>query len=288
MKTVASSIALCAALMASGTVSASAYVVSTNTITDFSLSFTGSTTFYGFAFSSTTAALNGIGAGSGGTLDAAATCISCGYNNSFATHGMLPTDYAYGDAQIVSTNVLGGVGSASSIGESQVSNGIGSASGVNTMIASFYVPIGTTSVAAFSFNADPYMQAMLSAGGQTASATTNFTITISNGLTNVFSWAPDGIIGSGIFGGSENYDPFNLNHGIGRVISEGLGSVIYDQTKGTFTATTNSLSSGSYTLNITAKDSSFVSAAAVPVPAAVWLLGSGLIGLVGVARRKAA
>jgi len=26
---------------------------------------------------------------------------------------------------------------------------------------------------------------------------------------------------------------------------------------------------------------------AVPVPAAVWLFGSGLIGLVGVARRKA-
>ena len=37
---------------------------------------------------------------------------------------------------------------------------------------------------------------------------------------------------------------------------------------------------------ITYSDDAFVSA--VPVPAAVWLFGSGLIGLIGVARRKEA
>ena len=35
-------------------------------------------------------------------------------------------------------------------------------------------------------------------------------------------------------------------------------------------------------------DSAWVGAGVIPVPAAVWLFGSGLIGLVGVARRKKA
>ena len=38
----------------------------------------------------------------------------------------------------------------------------------------------------------------------------------------------------------------------------------------------------SYNMSVTAAGIS-----AVPVPAAVWLFGSGLIGLIGVARRKA-
>jgi len=38
--------------------------------------------------------------------------------------------------------------------------------------------------------------------------------------------------------------------------------------------------------NIQPYGSYLVSASAVPVPAAVWLFGSGLIGLIGVARRK--
>ena len=42
--------------------------------------------------------------------------------------------------------------------------------------------------------------------------------------------------------------------------------------------TTTGLSGGAYMISMTASP--------VPVPAAVWLLGSGLLGLVGVARRK--
>jgi hypothetical protein len=34
--------------------------------------------------------------------------------------------------------------------------------------------------------------------------------------------------------------------------------------------------------------SGFVSQTPVPVPAAIWLFGSGLIGLAGIARRRAA
>lgn len=52
----------------------------------------------------------------------------------------------------------------------------------------------------------------------------------------------------------------------------------YDVTGATWTLSANSTGS-SYSMSI--------SAAVVPVPAAVWLFGSGLLGLVGIARRKA-
>ena len=44
---------------------------------------------------------------------------------------------------------------------------------------------------------------------------------------------------------------------------------------------------GQWKLDFTAGNAALTYTAAVPVPAAVWLLGSGLIGLIGVARRRA-
>lgn len=43
---------------------------------------------------------------------------------------------------------------------------------------------------------------------------------------------------------------------------------------------------GEWSVNITAGTLTYTNPTVVPVPAAVWLLGSGLIGLVGIARRK--
>ncbi len=54
-----------------------------------------------------------------------------------------------------------------------------------------------------------------------------------------------------------------------------LSGAGYDDTNATWTLSTTSLDS--YSLEV----------AAVPVPAAVWLFGTGLLGLVGIARRKA-
>ena len=78
-----------------------------------------------------------------------------------------------------------------------------------------------------------------------------------------------------------------------------LGGSVYGVTGGSFLAFsfdftadpgTSLLISGSYTdanfLDATISSSTFASVSAVPVPAAVWLFGSGLIGLIGFARRK--
>ncbi len=55
------------------------------------------------------------------------------------------------------------------------------------------------------------------------------------------------------------------------------GAAGYDPTDATWTLSTTSMTS--YSMSVS-------TVTVVPVPAAVWLFGSGLIGLVGVARRK--
>jgi len=84
-------------------------------------------------------------------------------------------------------------------------------------------------------------------------------------------------------------DISNLGGNSGQVATAGLGTVkLYaasaaDQSGGT-TATVTPVMQAT----LSASGLSFSSIAAVPVPAAVWLLGSGLLGLAGVSRRKRA
>jgi len=273
---VPAALVLCVATALSANAQAASYAVSTNTISNFGMTFSPSSTFSGFTFSSDTAAQGNVGTGNAATMDAAASCIGCNYNNSFFSHGM-GSDYAYGDAQITNSNVLLGAGSASAIGESSVSNGLGSGSGINTMVGFFSIA-GPTLVS-FGFDATPYMLSQITAGGLVSTANINMTVTISDLSTglSVFSWAPNGSVGAG-----ETADPFNLNWGVGQV---NVGSpAVFNPGTGHFASGANLTASGLYSLNITMKDSVFVSA--VPVPAAAWLFGSGLIALAGIARRK--
>ncbi|WP_148290756.1 VPLPA-CTERM sorting domain-containing protein [Sulfuricella denitrificans] len=272
---VPAALVLCVATALSANVHASSYAVATNSITNFGMTFSPSTSFTGFTFSSDTAAQGNTGTGNAATMDAAASCIGCSYNNSFMAHGMV-SDYSYGDAQITNNNVLLGTGSASVIGESSVSNGVGSGSGINTMVGYFSVTAPTT--VNFGFDATPYLQSQITAGGLASVANINMTVTISNMLTNqtVFSWAPNGSLDAG-----ETADAFNLNWGLGLV---NTGNAVFNPGSGHFASSANLAAIGPYSLNITMNNSAFVSA--VPVPAAAWLLGSGLIGLVGIARRK--
>ncbi len=258
---------------------ASSYAVSYNTISSFTLGFGGGAGgLTPFTFS-VDAALTTYGADAGvSMMDAPAACVNCSYNNSFTSHGVA-TEYGYGDALITNANVQGGGGgAASSIGEVSAFNSAGLAVGSNTMTATFTVS-ATPGTVSFGFLSSPYMSTMLASGGVSANANQLMSVSIYKGSTNVFSWQPDGILGN-VFGGTESADPFTLNSSL-------TANALFAPGSGSFAAATNSLSTGTYILKITmANYVNATSATVVPLPAAAWLFGSGLLGLVGLARSR--
>jgi len=284
-----SGIVMAAGLVSTGASWASSYAVSTNSITGFDLNLPLGSTFQGLTFSGDIAVA--LGDLTGGDVniaaqDAAAACVGAycaGFNNSFGFHGAsLYPGYAYGDALIGNSNVLGGTGTASSIGEATAFNGIAGAAGANTMIASF--TLGSAGTLSFSFLSDLYMNTQLGSGGLFAKSDSGMNISIWSGTiltgltTQVFEWKPDGAAG-GILNGSETSDPFSLNHNI-------AGNLTYDPLADTFSAMTNVLAGGTYTMKIRMDNSAAVSA--VPVPAALPLFGSGLLALMALVRRRRA
>lgn len=257
---------------------ASSYAVSYNTISGFNLTFGGGAGgLTPFTFS-VDAALTTYGVDAGlSMMDAPAACVNCAYNNSFTSHGTA-TEYAYGDAMIANANVQGGVGAASSIGEVSAFNSAGLAVGSNTMTASFTIS-GTPGTVSFGFLSSPYMNTMLASGGVSANANQLMSVSIYKGLTNVFSWQPDGVLGNA-FGGTESADPFTLNSSL-------AANALFAPGSGNFAAATNSLSTGTYSLKITmANYVNATSATVIPLPAAAWLFGSGLVPLLVFSRCK--
>lgn len=270
-------------LFASFSASASTYAVSTDSISNFSITGIPAGSFGAFTFSGdfslSLGALPGIEAHLS-SQDAAPACLGsycAGFNNSFTSHGVSPAPgYAYADAKIYDTNVLGGTGSAASIGEATAYDGAAGSASANAMHAGFSLAgAGTVN---FSFNALPFMNTQLLSGGTGATAAIGMGITIKQGGNTVFQWTPDGTAG-GIFNGTEGYDPFSLNFTMGNNLTYNPGS-------GLFSASTN-LAAGSYTLDIAMANSATVtSTAVVPVPAALPLLGSGVVALAVFARRR--
>lgn len=274
-------------LAAPGSVFAVSYAVSTNEITDFNMWVTGgSITPFSFTFSNDAAALGDDGASNVDAMDAPGACVGsacAGWENQFTSHSSVTSDFSYGDAQIVSLpTLLGGLGAASAIGESRTTTNTGYGSGGNTMIASFSVTEQNAGVQLhFDFDSTLFMQTIMGIGDNGIAANSFMQISLNGSSGYSFIWTPNGGAG-GIVGGVEHSDPFSLNWGITGTDSVSATTL----TPGFlgFHAVTNGLAAGNYTLNISMTQTANVSA--VPVPAAAWLLGSGLLGLVGIARRR--
>jgi hypothetical protein len=270
-------------LFSSVSASASSYAVSTDSITNFSITGIPSSAFGGFTFSGdfslSLGALLGIEAHLS-MQDAAPACLGSycsSFNNSFSSHGVSPSPgYVYSDAKIYSTNVLGGTGAASTIDEVTVYDGAAGSTSTNAMHAAF--SLASASAVNFSFNALPFMSTQLLSGGTGANSAIGMGITIKKSGTTVFQWTPNGTSG-GIFNGTEVYDPFNLNYSIG-------SNLVYNPGSGLFGASTNLLS-GNYTLDIAMANAvTATSTTVVPVPAALPLFGSGAAALAVLAKRR--
>jgi hypothetical protein len=89
-----------------------------------------------------------------------------------------------------------------------------------------------------------------------------------------------------------NTDQSNWGGSTGQVATAGLtasgskGSLLYAFTASNTSVGTQATFTQKYDVSLTTSGLTYTAVTAVPVPAAVWLLGSGLLGLAGVARRK--
>lgn len=310
-------------LASSGAASATAYGYAYTSVFGLVISNpTGSTSLLSnIDLSRTTATLNGSSVIRGGSNEIDAPQATRGAvgkgQNDFTQQGFGNASYARGDAQIVTSQIppfppgststhtvnvaetfLAGNGSADASGR----NGSSTAMSVNFVVGE---PGATL---AFQFQALPYMQLYLDAlAGTGSAATTNialtFTIIDENGQI-VFNWAPDGSLGSGILGGTEQADDANLNTGYaqspltsGSVFTydpSGCGSPtgtgIGTTCGGQYSAVTDNLLAGSYTLVLNMLNSSELAyvptATPMPLPGTLTLLALGLAMLAGLTRRR--
>ena len=303
----------------SGNAQAEAYAVSTNNIKNGFLTVTGALSFGTPAsVSSSSATLNGVGQSnsasgppppdapaSNGTGTPAAftrtnemTFVSGGGNTYYTLFGPQTTvNYSGGDAKVVSEQTITGtpVVVRNIAGSNIGTQGFADADGRNSSSTLLTAPVicgSATCSIDFSFLADPYIKVLLDAAAGPGSVArgvlaVNISLRKDGDLLDTFAWAPNGVKGNGIVGGTEVFDDENLNLTVTQL---NAGTTVHSgpyaaDVFGKYEAFTNPFGPGSYVLSLSQIEKTDVKRV-VPEPAGMALMGLALAGLAITRRRK--
>ena len=304
----------------SGNAQAEAYAVSTDNIKNGLLTFTGALNFGSPAsLSSSAASLNGSGqSGSAAGPPAPDSPASNGTgappaftrtnemvfttgagNTYYSLFGPQKTvNYSGGDAKIVSEQTGPGtfVEARNIAGSNIGTTGFADADGRNSSSTLLSAPVSCSSASCtidFSFLADPYIQVLLDAAAGPGSVArgvlaVNISLRQVGASVDFFSWAPNGVVGNGIVGGTEIFDDENLNLTVTQLTpgTTTFSGPYASDVFGKYEAFTNPFGPGNYVLSLSSIEKTDVKRTAVPEPEGLALVGLALAGLAITRRRK--